>query len=248
MLNQMYYATRNKLLMRIIALIITVVGNVFFLILLRGVESDYDWRFVLGIMFASFSFIGLMVVNFITSYNTIAWLFNHPRSYLMELIPVAAWKKLLGTLIPTVLMDMASFFIGFGFIMLVTNSVMHATDDISFWSSIDLSFAYAMLIIIIGYGYLVAVCILSNAFARTVFAKMPISLLWGVIAALASALVLSWTSVVLLPFGEMHRFGPFFAVEIITSSFVPYALSLVLLVAQGAVFIFVSAYLLDRRA
>jgi len=243
MLNQIYYATRNNLLMRIIVLALTTVGNVFFLFLMRGVESDAQWQFVLAIVFASFAFIGLLVVNLVASHNTVTWLFKNPRSYLMELTPVAAWKKLFGTLIPTVLLDIASFVIGITFIVLIAASV----EDINFWGSIDIMVVYAVLTIIIGYAYLTAMGMLAYAFAKTIFAKMPISLLWGIIAAVISAFALSWSSVVMLPFGEIHRFGLFFAVEIIASSFVPYVLYLALIAAQGAAFIIISAYLLDRR-
>jgi len=244
MLNQMYYATRNNLLIRIIALVITIVGNVFFLIFIRGVEDTYPWQFVLAVMFASFAFIGLLVVNLIASHNTTTWLFKNPRSYLMELAPVAAWKKLFGTLIPTVLMDVVSFFIGIVFIVLIVSYV----EDVNLWGSMDITVVYAALLILIVYGYLSAMGMLSYVFAKTVFARMPISLLWGSIASVVSAVALSWISIIMLPFGEMRRFGPFFVVEIISGSFVPYVLSLILLAAQGAIFVLVSAYLLDRRA
>jgi len=244
MLNQMYYATRNNLLMRIIVLAIAVVGNVIFLFLMRGVESDAQWQFILATVFSSFAFIGILVVNLIASHNTTTWLFKDPRSYIMELAPVAAWKKLVGTLIPTVIMDIASFSIGIMFIVLMVASV----EDMNFSGGIDFMLVYAILIVLIGYAYLTALGMLSYAFAKTIFAKMPVSLLWGVIASVVCALVLSWSSVIMLPFGQMHRFGPFFAIEIVTSSFVPYVISLALIALQGVIFVVTSAYLLDRKA
>ena len=248
----MYYSIRNRLHLRLIALAIVVLGNVFFHFLAH--RNDYmEWQAVLGILFASFAFLGLFIANIIASDSTFKnALFKEPGSYLMTLTPVPTWKKILGALIPSVIFDMLAFSIGILFIVMMGVGMNEGASLGDFvwepgaWRP-DNHVLFAIAFILVGYAWLILATVFGHSLTKTVLSRVPFRRLIAAVLTIIVVTALSWISIVLLPFGEIYRFGPFFTVMIYQTATWYYVVTILLLIAQAAILLFTAAQLLDRR-
>jgi len=254
-LNQIYYSVKNRLHVRLIALAIAVLGNMFFLFMVS--RNDFmEWQAVLGVVFASFAFLGIFVANIIVSDSTFKkHLTKEPSNYLMTLAPVPAWKKILGTLIPSVIFDTLTFSIGIIFIVVLSVVGFHGggIGVRDMWqdlmqTEVDAMVFYAIAFIVVGYAWLLLAGTFGHALSKTVLSRVPLRKLAAVILTVAVLLALSWTYIIFLPFGEIHRFGLFFTVLIHQATHWHLVVSILLLVVQAAMLLFAAAQLLDRRS
>jgi len=252
-LNQIYYSVRNRLHVRLIALAIVVLGNVFFHILAHN--NDYmTWQAVLGVTFASFAFLGIFIANIYASDSTFKnAFFKEPGSYLMTLTPVPTWKKILGALIPSVIFDILAFSIGIIFIVVLAVGLNDGASMGDFvwqegqWRP-DSNVLFVIGFIVVGYAWLILTGVFWHALTKTVLSRVPLRKLVGAILTIAVVSVFSWISIVLLPFGEISRFGPFFTIIIHQMETWHIVVMLVSLFVQAAILLFSAAQLLDRRA
>ena len=248
----MYYSVRNRLSLRLIALAIVVLGNVFFLFLVQ--TNDFmEWQSILGILFASFGFLGLFITNIIASDSTFKnTLFKEPDSYFMALTPVPTWKKILGALIPSAIFDTLAFGIGILFIVIMSVGMNDGASLGDFvwqpgaWRP-DNHVLLVIAFLLVGYAWLILAGVFGHSLAKTVLSRVPFRRLVAVILTIIVVTALSWISIVLLPFGEIHRFGPFFTVMIHQTATWHFIVTVLLLAAQAAILLLAAAHLLDRR-
>ena len=251
MFNQMYYSVRNRLSLRLIALAIVVLGNVFFLFLAH--TNDFmEWQAGLGIVFASFGFLGLFIVNVIATDGAFKnALFKEPASYLMLLTPVPAWKRILGALIPSVIFDTLAFGIGILFIVIMAVGINDGASlgDL-IWQPdtwrMDNHVLYVAVFAAVGYAWIILTGVFGHALVKTVLSHMPLRRLMAVIITFLVVCALSWLSIVLLPFGEIYRFGPFFTVMVYQTQVWHYVATILLLALQAVILLVAASRLLDR--
>jgi len=251
-LNQIYYSVRNRLHLRLIALAVVVLGNMFFLFLAS--RNDFmEWQAILGVVFASFAFLGIFIANIIASDSTFKKaFFKEPGSYLMTLTPVPTWKRILGTLIPSVIFDILAFSIGIIFIVVLAVGLNDGTSMGDFvwqegqWRP-DRNVLFVIGFIVVGYAWLILTTVFWHSLTKTVLSRVPFRKLVGAILTIAVVSALSWLSVVLFPFGEINRFGPFFTIFIHQMETWHLVVMLVSLLVQAAILLFTAAQLLDRR-
>jgi len=238
---------------RLIALAVVVLGNMFFLFLAN--RNDFmEWQAILGVTFASFAFLGIFIANVYVSDSTFKnAFFKEPNSYLMTLTPVPTWKRILGSLIPSVIFDTLAFSIGIIFIVVLAVGLNDGTSmgDLAWqqgqWRP-DNNILFAIALIIVGYAWLILTGVFWYSLTKTVLARVPLRKLVGAVLTIAVVLALSWISIVLLPFGEIYRFGPFFTVMIHQTAAWHYIVTILLVLAQAAILLFAAAHLLDRRS
>jgi len=249
----MVYSIRNRLYVRLITLAIVVLGNIFFLILTN--RNDFmEWQAILGITFASLAFIGVFVANIIVSDSIFKKaLFKEPGNYLMILTPVPTWKRILGTLIPSVIFDMLAFAISIVFIVILAMSFSESTGVREVWQElrqyqVDVYVLFGIGFIVVGYAWLILTGVFWHSLTKTILSRVPLRKLAGAALTIAVVSALSWISAVLLPFGEINRFGPFFTIFIHEMATWHLVVTLVSLFVQAAILLFSAALLLDRRA
>jgi len=251
----MYYSVRNRLQLRLIALAVAVLGNMIFLFLISR-DDFMEWQAVLGVVFASFAFLGIFVANIIASDSTFKKvLTKEPGNYLTTLAPIPAWKKILGTLIPSVIFDTLAFSIGIIFIVVLSVIGFHGggIGVRDMWQDIrqagfNAEILFAIVAILVGYAWLILSGVFGHALSKTVLYRIPLRKLAAVILTVAILLALSWINIVFLPFGEIHRFGLFFTVLIHQATYWHLIVVILLLAVQAAVLLFAAAQLLDRRS
>ena len=252
MFNQMVYSLKNRLHLRLIALSIVVLGNLFFLFLAS--YNDYmEWQSILGVLFASFGFLGLLIANIFASDSTFKnTLFKEPDSYLMALTPVPTWKKILGALIPSVIFDMLAFSIGIIFIVIMGISMNDGTSLGDFvwqpgaWRA-DSHVLFVIAFILMGYAWLILATVFGHSLAKTVLSRVPFRRLVAAVLTIIAVTALSWINIVLLPFGKIYRFGPFFTVMVYQTATWHFIATVLLLAVQAAILLLAAARLLDRR-
>lgn len=250
MFNQIYYGARHRFLLRIVTLGIVLAGNITFILLAATTNNIMDWQAILGIVFASFAFIGVVGVSVYATSSTFKRLFKEPQGYLTALTPTPAWKIILGNLIPSVIFDIISFVVGLSGIIVLSVGAAHGftgEDTVNItthWNNIVFAIAAALAL----YSLVIVAYVLYNAIIKTVFRRIPLRKLLAAIVTIAIVNILSWVNIVMLPFGELHRHGPFFAIEIIQPAIWHLAAMVLLILAQAAIIFCAAAYLLNRRS
>ena len=249
MFNQMSFSMRNRLGLRLTAFAVVVLGNLAFLIALSLRGSEYmAWESILGMVFSSFAFIGMIIVCAVASDSTWKSIFKSPNNYLMALTPVPAWKKLLGYFTPTVVLDGFSIGVSLLFLIIMAVGSESGFDILEFWRESRVYVIGFVVIIPVGYASLLAVMAFGSAISNTILRNVPMRKLVAVVIAVLAMSALSWINVVLLPFGEANRFGPFFNISIVDAAVWHYLLTVLLVLVRGAAFLFAAAYFMDRRA
>ena len=251
MLDQIYYSVRNRLNMRLAAFGIMIIGNIFFYFLVRSQNNPMAWQTVIAIIFAALSFMGIFIVNLVATGYSLGLVITEPDNYLTMLTPVPVWKKLLGWVISSVFIDILGIILGIFFIVIISTSG-YATMTVGGANSemgtvFDWGFVYMIFILSAGYTFLVNFGLLWETVSKTLLRNIPASKLIGGIVALLVAFILSWTNIILLPFGAVNRFGPFFNIALYYSSVWLLALIVLLVFAQAAVMFAISVRLIDRR-
>jgi len=237
--------------MRLIALAVLVIGNLLFFVLARTTDNMMEWQMALAMVFSSFAFIGIIVVSLVATGSAFNGLLKSPDNYLPMLTPVSSWKKVLGQLIPSVVLDIAGFVIGIAFIVLLATSVDPGDASI-YWGSgigrIPPEAVFAVVMGIVGYSLVLAGVMFWLTLSNTVLSRVPLRKLIGAIVTIVVATVLNWSNMILVPFGELFRFGPFFNIQLSTPSLWALVIIVLLTLAQAAAFVFATVRLLDRRS
>lgn len=231
---QIYYGAKNRSDTRTYALLAFLAAN----LLLLAVPNFY-----VVMTISSFLFIGFWALNIFVSLSNINRLFKAPHSYFTALVPVASWKILFGTVLPAVIFDSIGFVIGLGGLTLQIWNIYG-------WGNTDIfGLEYLWFVILapmIMHGILLLVFAFWRALSKSVFYRFPLSGFFGAFGAAAVIIVLSWINLLLVPFGEINRFGVMIFMVLELGQISAVLVSLVLLL-QGAVLLFLTAYLMDRR-
>jgi len=250
--NQMYYSARHHFALRIITLFIVVLVNVSFIALSSNTDNVMGWQATLGIIFASFAFLGMFVVSIYATSSTFKKLFKEPQCYFTMLTPTPSWKIILGNLIPSVIFDIFSITISLVGVVFMSLSIADGfaaggTSELqitTYWNDI----IFVIIAALAFYTLIIVANVLYNAIVKTIFHRVPLRKLFATIVTIVVLCALSWVSIVLLPLGELYRFGPFFAIELIQPAVWHMAAMVLLILAQAAVILYAAAYLMDRRS
>ena len=246
MFNQIYYSTRNRLTLRLIALAVVIFGNIIFFVVPGNMAFN-----TLAIVFASFAYMGISAVNLFASFSNLNGIFKAPNSYVMALTPVHPWKRLLGSVIPAVLFDTLGFFVGIGGILIQTTGTGIDFEDMmgTMGSSIPLShyFIFMLAAGLALYGLFLIGFLFWRAVSRSILYRYPFRNLLGFVIAMAAMIAVSWFNVLLLPFGDLINFGPFFNIQISQYTGFHFALMVLSILLQGAALLWAAAQLMNRR-
>lgn len=230
-----YYGTRNRLDMRVIALLAVIGIN----LLLLSIPNIY-----LVMTVSSLLFIGIGAINLFVSFSNINRLFKAPHSYFTALAPVASWKMLFGTVLPAVILDSIGFVAGVGGVMF---QALRMTGNVNFGGFHEFEYLWFIIVVpMVGYAMFLLAFALWRALDRGLFYRIPLSGLLGIIGTLAVIVALSWVNLLLAPIGEISRFGWVVFMQIEMGQ-INAALVLLLLLGQGAALLFLAASLMDRR-
>ena len=241
MFNQMFYFARNRLWWRLAALFLLIVGNGVFFFLTRNLYEE-NVIFILGVVFASFAFLGTFVMSIIVSTSSFEMLDKDQKNYLMKLTPIPTWKKYLGALIPSVLFDGVTFTISiFGIVMIATS-----TSDVTMGEYTPM-IALGMVTLAAYYALLISAGIFYNGITKTILSNVPLRRLLGAIITIVALFVLSWVNIALAPFGELENFGPLFNVSIHDPTALHSILMILLVCVQSAVLLFTGSHLQDNK-
>lgn len=266
MFNQMYYHVRNRFGLRLLAFAIVLLGSIFFLIFASNSYSPHNldstivqmqtyvtWQATVGIVFASFSLIGIFIVSIYVTDSNFKKIFKDPGNYLYKLTPISALKKIFGWLIPSLILDGISVGLGILSVLILSVTVTqgeslrsvlanHASFEIT-WNVL-----YGIIMLILFYALLLSATVFGYAITNTVLSRVPLRKLCSVIITFAVLFGLSWVNAVLLPFGELNRFGILFNITLYQAVAWHFVLIISLLLVQVLALLFTAAYLMDRRA
>jgi len=235
-------------MLRVIMLAVAVVGNLLFMLL--SAANPSSWQAMLSITFASLSFLGLWIGNMCITGSALKAITKEPQSYLITLAPVPSWKVLLGNILPSVLFDSIAFFVGLVFIVVHTFAVYVSDGGVtsSLNMQVESGAIYGIVLLVLLYTFLIVIGVFWSAVTRTVLVRVPFCKLVGVLVTTVAVAATSWINIVMLPFGDLYNFGPFFTITISNIAAWQFGLSAILFMAQSAILLFVAAYLLDRRS
>jgi hypothetical protein len=252
----MYYSLRNRLHLRLTAVGIMLFANLFFIVLSAVNTTVVEWQRILGMGISSIAFIGIFIVSMIISESNSKTLFTSPTNYLITLTPVPAWKKILGHTIPSVLVDVASVGISLFLLLIMTVKLDNGIPGIAstgealreIFRMADARIVFVFAFVAAWYGIFCVASALWNTLCNTLLRKIPVRKIVATVAVVLVLFALSWINVVLLPFGdgEINRFGPFFAINIINPVFLQFALYVILF--QGFIILYATSFLMDRRS
>lgn len=267
MFSQLYYNARTRIGLRFAALAIIIFGSVFFLFFAsRPTPADQlaaageafaisyvTWAASLGIIFASFGLIGLFIVSVYVTASTHEKLVKSPDNYLFCLTPVPAWKKIMGWLIPSVVFDSISVGIGILSVLILSVTMTQGESLMSFIANqygfmVQWNVLYGITVVVLLYTLLLSAIHFASAVNNTVLVRVPLRKLISVVVTVLILCALSWSYAVLLPFGELDRFGILFNISLHNAATWHLFVVITLLLAQIAALIAAAAYLMDRRA
>ncbi|MCL2285803.1 MAG: hypothetical protein FWC32_05490 [Firmicutes bacterium] len=265
MYSQMYYHGRNRIGLRLLAFAIVLFGGIFFLFFasrsnslveLHGSAvqvSSPTWQSTLGIVFASLSLIGIIIVSLYVTDENFKKIFKDPGNYLYALTPVPAWKKITGWLIPSLVLDGISVALGVLSVLILSVTVTMGESLRSYIAN-EMDFAitwnilYGIIVLVLFYTLLLSAAAFGSAVSNTVLSLVPLRKLCSVVITIATLFGLSWLNAVLLPFGELNRFGFMFNITLYQPTAWHFISIILLLLAQVLALIIAAAYLMDRRA
>jgi len=231
-------------------LCLVIIGGVVFMILTRNdvnAGDSYGVLSVLGIVFSSLALVGMLITCALASESTAKLIARPPNNYLLALTPVSAWKKLIGYIIPTVIIDAVSVGISIAFVVLLSIGAADGAyiSDVNWFNSY--SFVGAAFVLL-GYAILLVMGMFYYTLCETVLRNIPGRKIAATVVVLMLLCVLSWVNFIALQFGELQRFGILFSINLIQLEVWHIAVIIVSLVAQALIALSITAYLMDRRS
>jgi len=221
-----------------------ILGNLLFIILNATNPSNVIGT--LSIIFASLAFLGLYIGNVCVTASTFNFITKDKQNYMMKLTPTPAWKMLLGSIIPSVVLDVLAFLIGVTFV--VAHSItMYGNANIDAMR-MDPATIYVFVILTLLYTILITMGLFWHALTKTVLMRVPLSGFIGLVITILLVAATSFINTVMLPFGQLQRIGPFFTILIENITHLQFSVVALVFLLQAAILFFVTAYLLDRRA
>ena len=252
MFNQIYYSTKNRLAVRVIAFMVMVLGNGAFL--LATVMGAPEWVTILGIVFSAFALMGIFTISiYVSAVNFDAFL-KDKKNYLEMLTPVPAWKKFIGAIIPAATYNVVSIGLSIFFIVLLGLGLGEGTNVDIYGNSMNVMTSDEWHMVIFGiliftaFNMLIfAASLFGSTISRTVLSRVPLRKLLSVILAVLAMCALSWLNIVFLPLGEMERFVVFFNINILSTSIWQFVAIAAIMFVQGLALTVAAAFISDRR-
>jgi len=248
--NQIYYSTKNRLGIRVIAFVTMVLGNGLFMLANR--MGAPEWVTILGIVFSAFAMMGIFGISiYVTGVNFDA-LLKDKKNYLEMLTPVPAWKKYLGAIIPATIYNVISVGLGILFIVLLSVGLgegMNADVNGIQMNAHDWHMVIFGTLLFAAFNMLILAAVMfGSTISRTVLSRVPLRKFVSVILAILAMCALSWLNIAMLPFGEVERFVVFFNINIINGSIWQSVAIAALMFVQGLVLTVAAAFISDRRS
>ena len=246
MLKQIYYSTRERLSVRIAALMITLGVN--FLFVLLAIVVPGSGVMITAVVFSSLTLAYLIMANMFVSFAGIHEVFSAPKGYHTLLAPVPAWKIILGRVAPAAIMDTVMMAIGISFVVWQSLRLTGIT-----WLSalprayVTQEILFGMASAMAGYALMLTVYCFFRAISKSVLYRAPARTLLGILLTIAALwLVSSLFNLLLLPFGSVDVWRLVVFISLHSSPIVRVMFVLVTLL-QAAVFFLASARLMERR-
>ena len=252
MFNQIYYSTRNRLTIRLIAFMTMVLGSGTFLVANR--IGAPEWVTILGIVFSAFALMGIIGISiYVSAVNFDAFL-KDKKNYLEMLTPVPAWKKFIGAIIPSAVYNVISIGLSIFFIVLLGLGLGEGANVDVYGNSMNVVTSDEWHMVIFGiliftaFNMLILSAVMfGSTISRTVLSRVPLRKLLSVILALLAMCALSWLNIVFLPIGEIERYVIFFNINILSTSIWQFVAIAAVMFVQGLVLTVAAAFISDRR-
>jgi len=193
----------------------------------------------------------MMITNIISDIYILKRMFSVPEAYLYALTPVPRGKILFASIITVTIMDLFTMAVViFQEVWLSFNLTSLYVGQI-FWNMIleNLpSFGYffwSILLIVSGYLLVLMVILFCITAKKSLFFKMPASGLMTFLLAIGCWYAISFSHILLIPFGIVERSGLIFTISITSSAAFP-ALTLLNLLQAAALFV-ITSKLMERK-
>lgn len=254
MLVQFKHAFRHQFGQRLFALGATILLPVGFGVAnLLGVLGP--GMSIFGVTLSAFSLAAIMVVSIIANVSLIRTVFSAPQGYLVMQAPVAPVKILVPRLLVMTLMDLFSYIVAITAIVVQSNMLQtgyaSSMGIIGHYYSFQLSYIWdwvtGALYLFGGYLLLLSAIVFCVALSKTYFYRMKGRVILSMIATVAVIYLLSWTQLLLAPFGTLTIDKFNFDIYLTSLQSVGGLLLILLTYLQVAVLIAVSAGMMKRR-
>ena len=178
-------------------------------------------------------------------------MFSSPQSYLHALTPVPRWKTLLTSIVTMAVMDLVTMTIViFSQVWLALNlagEVIWQLVLIAIRSQESSLFyiVWGSLLIIAGYFLIIMIILFCVTVKRSIFFKLPASGFLAFLLACGCFYIVNLFQLLLIPFGDVWRFGVFIFITIESGAAIP-VFTLITLLQAAALFVLTSK-LLERK-
>jgi len=245
--KQIYYSVRERLPVRLTALLIMLGINLLFWVLTAVTRQSFGVM-VTAVVFSSLALAYLIIANILVSFISVHELFSAPKGYNVLLAPVPGWKLILGRVIPAAVIDIAMMGISIPLVVWhslrlggVSPTVVHQHP--TFVQDVATGAAGVLL----GYTFLLLIYCFFRVVSKSLLHRSSVPNLLGILLTIASVWVVSSLfNLVFIPFGRVDIWGPVVLISLFPSPMVRFMFVLVLLL-QAAVFLAASARLMERR-
>ena len=246
MLKQFCYSTRERLPVRLTALLIMLGVNLLF-VLLTSVLSGMGVM-ITAVTFSSLALAYLIMANMFVSFAGIHEVFSAPKGYHTLLAPVPGWKIILGRVIPSAVIDVAMMAVGIPLVVWHSLRLAGVPGSIvTQYGSFAQDVLFGGVAAMAGYALILLAYCFFRVISRSLLHRLPLSNLLGVLLTIAAFwVVTSLSNLLLLPFGRVEIWGPVVHIALYPSPIVRLMVVLVLLL-PAAVFFAASARLMERK-
>jgi len=247
-LKQIYYSVRDRLSIRLTALLVTLGINLLFLLLTIGANPG-SGVMITSVVFSSLALAYLIIANLFVSLAGIHQVFSAPMSYHTLLVPVPGWKIILSRVIPAAVIDMAMMAIGISLVVWQSfrlAGIPGFTIMQHYTAAQDILFGVVGALVVYMF-FLVAFCFF-RVLSKSLLSGVPLRNLLSVLLTFAAIWVVgSLTNLLLLPFGRVDILGGFLVhISLVSSPITHFMMILVFLLQAAALFV-ASARLMERR-
>jgi hypothetical protein len=236
---QLKYSSRIHLDQRLLALVINVVVNLFFIVGGSIGALPEGWL-VTGVVFSAIGLTALFVVCVTADVETIKSLFSTPNAYNTMLAPVPAWKNILSRVICMTALDLIMLTVGIIGVVIQAGGMEYGSVDYG----VDI---VSVLLSVVGYIMMFLIIIFACAVAKGPLYHLKGRGILGVGAALIVMYAGSWMALLLTPFARVHHEGMFFMVDLAMGWNAGTIAYIVLLVVEAAALLIGASYLYERK-
>jgi len=247
---QFKYAFLAGFFLRAPAFAVIFIINTVFIILGSAASLPYPAH-ITAVSLCGISIAVMFAANIAGDVSIARRMFSAPGAYLDMLTPVPRRKILLASVITMTLMDLITMtYVITAQVWLTFNMIGDSMHKL-FWDNVRIHSEYlpyisAMIVLAIAaYILFLMIILFCVTMKKSVFFKLPASGFLAVLLAFACLYAVSLLQIVLLPFGEIHRYGLLMLLSFNSPAALPVYILLTLLEAAG-LFVLTSK-LLERK-